>query len=362
MTSTGVADLGTVALLSLEPWDDTWRRNQHLAARLVTLGLVRRLWFVAPSVKLRRVPTTTPFEGVRVTTPTRLLPHHRGGAKQVGLQLIAQGIRRADVLWINDAPLGAQLLTPGQRTLYDVTDDWRSASQSVLDRGALIRSEDRLATRATTTVCSPVLAERWSQRYGVAAQVIQNGVDLAGHRRACPVTLPGDGPHAVYVGTLHPERLDIGLIERLAVTVPMAIHLVGPDCLGLEARARLRGLPNVYLHPPVGHEQVPSVLAAADVLLCPHVIDDFTLSLDAIKSFEYLASRRPVVATASSGFQALPEGPLFRVVPTGDFVAAVQEVLQMSPDTSPAPVAPSDIDWDDRARSFAVALAEARRA
>ena len=354
--------LDTVALLSLEPWDDTWRRNQHLAARLVTLGLVRRVWFVAPSAKLRRVPPTTPLEGVRVTTPTRLLPQHRGGAKQVSLQLIAQGIRRADVLWINDAPLGARLLTPGQRTLYDVTDDWRSASQSVLDRGALIRSEDRLATRVTTTVCSQVLADRWSQRYSLVAQVIQNGVDLAAHRLARPVALPGDGPHAVYVGTLHEERLDIGLIERLAATVPIAIHLFGPDCLSSEARARLRGLLNVHLHPPVGHQQVPAVLGAADVLLCPHVIDDFTLSLDAIKSFEYLASRRPVVATASSGFQALPQGPLFKVVPTREFVTAVEEVLQMSPNTPPAPVAPSDIDWDDRARAFARALAEARRA
>src|SRR4051794_13181470 len=35
-----------VVLLSLDPWDEVWRRNQHLAVRLVRLGLVESLVFV----------------------------------------------------------------------------------------------------------------------------------------------------------------------------------------------------------------------------------------------------------------------------------------------------------------------------
>ena len=355
------APLGTVALLSLEPWDDVWRRNQHLAVRLVRLGFVERIWFVSPASKLRFTPPDRPMDRLRVTTPIRLLPHHRGAVQQIRFQLLLQGIRKADVLWINDATLGSRLLTAGQPTLYDVTDDWRSAKRSPADRRDLIRSEDRLATRATTVVCSQVLADRWEQRYGVHADIIQNGVDVASHRDAPRITLPGPGPHAVYVGTLHEDRLDVDLVVTLANEAPVTIHLIGPDCLTQSSRTRLRELSNVYVHPPVPHVRVPSVLASADVLLCPHIVDDFTLSLDAIKSFEYAASGRPVVATASSGFQAMPSSHALQVVSSDSFVQAVCDVLRRSPELAKTAPQLTGIDWDDRAVVFARHLADAKR-
>ena len=61
-------------------------------------------------------------------------------------------------------------------------------------------------------------------------------------------------------------------------------------------------------------------MASADVLVCPHRVDSFTLSLDAIKSFEYVASGRPVVATPTSGFQALAEYEGVHVVDSARFV------------------------------------------
>ena len=73
---------------------------------------------------------------------------------------------------------------------------------------------------ATTVVCSQVLAERWRARYGVALRLVQNGVDLAGHEAATPRKSAGGGPHMVYVGTLHAERLDVALLLRLARAMP----------------------------------------------------------------------------------------------------------------------------------------------
>jgi glycosyltransferase involved in cell wall biosynthesis len=106
----------------------------------------------------------------------------------------------------------------------------------------------------------------------------------------------------------------------------------------------------VVLHGPVPAAQVPSWLVAADVLICPHRVDDFTLSLDAIKAHEYLATDRPVVATPSCGFQELRADGL-SVVERGSFVDEVTKSIGSGPFERPAPAS-----WADRATSFAAVL------
>ena len=86
-----------------------------------------------------------------------------------------------------------------------------------------------------------------------------------------------------------------------------------------------------------------------DVLVCPHLVNDFTLSLDAIKAHEYLATDRPVVATPSSGFQSLQAEGL-QVVDRGAFVAAVRDALSL-----PA-MQRDSVGWDVRTREFAAVL------
>ena len=94
-------------------------------------------------------------------------------------------------------------------------------------------------------------------------------------------------------------------------------------------------------------------LVSADVLICPHRVDDFTLSLDAIKAHEYLATNKPIVATPSCGFQnATAEG--LSVVPRDAFVAAVSRAIGSGPFARPAPAS-----WTDRAAAFATVLRQA---
>ena len=341
-------------MVSLEPWDGVWRRNQHLVAQLVAQGSVGEVRFVSPATKLRHVARARPLPGVEVRTPHLLLPRRRGGEALLAAE-VRGWTRSCDLLWINDARLGLEVLRPGQLAVYDVTDDWRTAQMSDADRAALVRAEDALAGRATTVVCSQVLAERWVDRYGVLPAVVQNGVDLAAHEAATPQFLPGPGPHLVYVGTLHRERLDVPLVVALAAMPGVGqIDLVGPDCLDEASRVALLGTGRVVLHGPVGHQDVPGIMAGSDVLLCPHVVDDFTMSLDAIKSFEYLATPRPVVATPTSGFQLLTDVPGLQVVPAASFPSAVAGALAAFRGGWEGRAAGAG--WTRRAQQFAIAL------
>jgi len=335
--------------VSLEPWDMVWRRNQHLAATLVRSGVVTSLTFVNPptgglALRARR---HRPIPGIEVVTPPLVVPRRWGG--HVVLSTWTRRVLEPiDVLWVNDARTSVAAVRPGVPAVYDVTDDWREMPQRSEDRARLIAAEDRLARTATTVVCSDVLAERWQERYGVDPTVIRNGVDPTASGDG-PRRFDGAGLQIVYVGTQHANRLDVELIAELAVAKVGTVHLVGPDCLVGSVRARFDEL-GVRRHGPVPAEEVPSWLASADVLICPHLVDRFTLSLDAIKSHEYLATEKPVVATPSSGFQSL-SAPGLTVVGRDGFVAAVRAASLAGPVERTPPST-----WADRGRDFGAVL------
>jgi glycosyltransferase involved in cell wall biosynthesis len=340
-----------LGMTSLEPWDDVWRRNQHLASRLVGNGTAASLIFVEPprgglAVRARR---RSPLPGIEVVTPPLLVPRRYGGHR-----LVARWLRRVltgvELLWINDPVAGVGALRDGVPAVYDVTDDWRKMPQSMAERARTVAAEDVLARHARTVVCSDVLAQRWTDRYGVLPAVVHNGVDVAAISNARPTTPAGPAPHAVYVGTLHENRIDIDLVLELARAWPGTVHLVGPDHLDPKSGARLAGA-GVHLPGPVPSGEVAGWLVAAEVLIAPHLVDDFTLSLDAIKSHEYLATDRPVVATPSSGFQALPATPGLTVAERAAFVEATVAAEGTGPFARTVA-----IDWDQRAVQFAAEL------
>jgi teichuronic acid biosynthesis glycosyltransferase TuaH len=340
--------LGKVVLISPERWDEVWRRNQHLVSRLPALGLADHVTFVNPADRSRG-DAYSPVPGVTVVSPRRLIPKRLGGLRMVARSLKRTDVRQCDTLWINDATTGAYMLghTPA---VYDVTDDWRTFRLTPRERRRLVAAEDILARRARTVVCSEELRRRWQERYGVEAVIVRNAVDVAAIRRASPIDLGADGPHVGYVGSLHDARLDIALVLKTIDAMPAGrLHLVGPDSLSEASRHALSSHPNITLHGKVPATDVPSWLVAFDVLICPHVVTPFTLSLDAIKAYEYLATSRPIVATPTSGFQQL-EAPGLTV--TGDsFVDAVGLAAKQ-----PGTYHRSVPDWDDRARQFADAL------
>lgn len=343
-----------IALISLEPWDDVWRRNQHLAAQLVGQGLAEWVTFVEPPLLgTRATVSRTPLPGVDVVAPPLVLPKRLGGLQLTAWHLRRTVLRNIDVLWVNDPTLGVRCLSPGQPAVYDVTDDWRSFGFPARIRRRIVRAEARLAREAGTVVCSEVLRDRWQQRYGVAATLVHNGIDADAWAVAEPFALPGTAPHVGYIGTLHDERLDINLVLRLAGDERIgALHLVGPDALSEKSRAALRNQPRIRLHGPVAAADVPSWTKSMDVLISPHLVSDFTLSLDAIKSYEYLASGRPVVATPTSGFQLVDRSRV-TIARAPEFLDGIAKATQ---EAHPPLREATDISWGSRAQHFSLAL------
>ncbi|HEY0188905.1 MAG TPA: glycosyltransferase [Cellulomonas sp.] len=325
---TGSRDL---VVVSLEPWDQVWRRNQHLVAGLLADDPGLRVLFVEPPVDhlhdLRRgAPLTVGRRLRRLTAqdgaaegrtwayrPTKWLPRRfapgADARRARGIARVARRLGMRDpVLWVNDPDGAAVLAATGWRALYDVTDDWLRAVRDPAEHERTAANERALlAGCAEVVVCSPALARTKGTDRPVT--LVTNAVDVDAYRtpQPRPADLPA-GDYAVYVGTLHPDRLDLGACLRLATHLRAAdarLVLVGPPLLDALDVTRLEAAGALLLGPRPA-TRVPGYLQHAAALVVPHVVDDFTDSLDPIKLYEYLAVGRPIVSTPVAGFRDQP--------------------------------------------------------
>ena len=354
-----------LVVCSLERWDDVWRRNQFLTDVLLRRNPDLRVLFVEPPadplhdlLRGRRPssPRVRPFgyQGrLRVFRPLKVLPRRAGGVvdgllrRQLRSAVRLAGFRRP-ILWINDVTYAPLAREPRWVSVYDVTDDWLAAPFSARERERLA-ALDRVALREAdaVVVCSPALERSRGRTRPVT--VVANAVDVDHFRRpqSRPPDLP-DAPVAVYVGSLHESRLDVDLVVELARALPtVQVALVGPNSLDERSRTRLAAEVNVHLLGSRPYAQVPGYLQHAGVIVVPHLVNEFTESLDPIKAYECLVTSTPAVATPVAGFREL-EGRVV-IAPREAFPQAVEAALCGRNGRVLAGSVPS---WEDRAREF----------
>ncbi|GAB3611875.1 glycosyltransferase family protein [Humibacter ginsengisoli] len=356
-----------LVVVSLEAWDGVWRRNQYLVDGVLRLRPDTEVLFVEPptdplhDVLSGRRPQRA--RGARVGgydgrlvlyQPTKALPRLAGpAADSLLVRGVLQAVRRlgwADgVLWINDPGSAPLVDALGWPVLYDVTDDWVHADRGGREHSR-IRAADRMLLKrsAEVVVCSTALAATKGAARSV--HLIPNAVDVGRYRADAPrpSDLP-EGPVALYVGTLHEDRLDVDLVLRTADAARAAggtVVLVGPNALTGRNRDRLAGHPAVAVLGPRDHDTVPGYLRHADVLLVPHVVTAFTDSLDPIKLYEYLAVGRPIVSTPVAGFRETKGIAIARPHAFPATVAMDLATRRPSIDYGSVP------DWRDRVDAF----------
>jgi glycosyltransferase involved in cell wall biosynthesis len=365
-----------LVVCSLEAWDEIWRRNQFMIAGLLDRDPGLEVLFVEPAadpindLRSRRRPQTgngfrrldAPGAGrLHTLQPTKWLPRVVGPpADRMLRSAVLRAVRRLGWhkpnLWINDPGWAALADLTGWPALYDITDDWLRADRGEREHDRLVRNEATLLRLAReVVVCSPELERVKGAHRPVT--LIPNAVDVGRMRTPVPrpVDLP-DGPVAVYAGTLHEDRLDVGLVLAVATALDQAgvghVVLVGPNALTPANTARLSACPRVALLGPRPYAQVPGYLQHAAALIVPHVVDAFTDSLDPIKLYEYLAAGRPVISTPVAGFRDSAAETVL-VADGEDFAAAVVRQLQRPAQSHRIKDVP---DWSDRVAAMATVI------
>jgi glycosyltransferase involved in cell wall biosynthesis len=295
--------------------------------------------------------------------PIKPLPRVLGGWSDASLaRQVARASEQVELvdptLWINDLDMTRLALETPWPVVYDITDDWLLASVPRRIARSRRRRERSLLQRADeVVVCSTGLQNTKGTFRDVA--VIGNAVDIEHFRapRPRPTDLPR-GQVAVYVGTLHEDRLDVELVTESARALPdVQFVFVGPDALNEASHALLRPMTNVHLLGPRPFRDVPAYLQHADVCVVPHVVSSFTESLDPIKAYECLAVGLPTLSTPVAGFRDV--GEPVHIASSEDFPNALRELIAR---TLPPVTSPRLPSWRDQAQHFADVLESGRLA
>ena len=372
----------TLVFISLEPWDDIWRRNQFLCAGLLRRSESSQILFVQPPCDNSYAIRTRNFAEVRASaslvsggyenrlqlfTPTKWLPNTLPLGRKLNEMSLKSQVRGALAslgwssthLWIN-AHEAASLLDAGiaVQSIYDITDDWTKFSGNQAHLKVVKQQDFKLCVGATEViVCSDQLFE--DKRNLVKANrlhLIPNGVHVDHYhavmdqsRPLHPVAQSWRKPVFGYTGTIHGDRVDVKLLSRIATVNPQAtIAMVGPNLLDAAVRLALSKHSNIVFTGAKPYAELPDIMRAFDVCMVPHVVTAFTESLNPIKLWEYLAAGKPIVSTNVAGFRDFPE--LVHVSDSQEgFLRNLDNALQELPSlASPRQAVAQQHSWDRR--------------
>ncbi len=129
--------------------------------------------------------------------------------------------------------------------------------------------------------------------------ILHNGVCEMNFHAEEPNDLSGiKRPMIGYVGVIS-ERIDFELVEYLAQNrSDYSFVFVGPfyGDVGRWVK-RLKRLKNVFFLGERHYNEISDYIASFDVCVIPHIVDEFTLSNDPMKVYEYIYAGKPVIST-----------------------------------------------------------------
>jgi hypothetical protein len=313
-----------VLVISNIPWDFVWQRHQTMAALWAREGNVvfcelpgiRRVrWADASRVlsRLQRLFFGESQRGERVGVPAHvevlrplILPATNAlfcAFNRLQLRrLLARNARLREgvglVITYSTSRTALNLLAavPHRQLVYDCTDDWLAVEG--IPR-FLAEDERKLLSQADLTlVPSETLRDRKS---AWARHCVRLPHGAFVERFACADRVaPTDGRLTLlYFGHLHRQHLDFELIGQIAVGRPYwRIILVGP------VKTPHLFPANVQLVGQQVHDQLRVFAEQSDVLILPYVMNRYTAAVMPAKTYECLATGRPVVSAPLPGLVA----------------------------------------------------------
>lgn len=350
---------GAEALWVALPWTPA-----HLASRGIAARQRRQSW--------RGGRGTRPLSKLQVLSPLSLwqfrnTPGFRSaGAARLALSLTLPGIggqlrslgyAAPDVLWITD-PRHVDLLryVAPKRIVYRCPDHFAHFSDIP---PAVEQLERRLIARADVVTASSRALVEHLDALGARTLYVPNGVDADRFLGAAPgARLDAFArPRILYAGAMG-EWFDVQGVAALAAARPhYQVILAGPVRTDI---APLLALPNVVHLGALPYEEMPGLMAAADVGLVPFRRGGIGAAVNPIKMFEYLAAGLPVVMTGIGDLGGVEEGE--GVVLAGDERAFVDAVDAAVAEKARAETAPRLRDvarrhsWRARFRRISAAL------
>ncbi|WP_045747049.1 glycosyltransferase [Actinoplanes rectilineatus] len=359
------------------PYDGPAGTDRHIADALSRLTPVM---YVDPPVSAltqwRNPEQARSWQAPLLSSPrpglTRLAPRVAPGMHQPVLHhltppLMRRAIRKAVSA---NGPVAAVISTrvedllhavPARRTVFYATDDLVAGADLIgIPRDRLAAQEQATLRRAEqVAVISLPLQERYAA-LGHPSTVVPTGCTPEAYANVDTAGIPEDarlpGPIAGFVGHVN-DRIDLSLLEAVADR-GVSLLIVGPVAAGYQSSrfAALAARPNVWHTGPKAFDDLPGYLRVIDVGLTPYADTPFNRSSFPIKTLEYLAAGRAVVATPLPANDWLATPLITEAAGPAGFADAVERALRVplqGCDRAERRAFAARHTWTDRARVLA---------
>jgi glycosyltransferase involved in cell wall biosynthesis len=193
--------------------------------------------------------------------------------------------------------------------------------------------EPLLLAKSDVCVANSYYFRDYCKQFNPHSYFVGQGCDLTMFTNRDDLAIPEDiaainGPRIGYVGALESLRLDLGIIEHIALQHPdWSIVLVGPED-SVFKKSSLHDIKNIYFLGPKKPDELPAYIKGFDVCLNPQVISNVTIGNYPRKIDEYLAMGKPVVATATQLMRNVFAAHTYLGLTKEDYVLLIEQALR----------------------------------
>lgn len=189
--------------------------------------------------------------------------------------------------------------------------------------------EPKLIKSADLVVNNSTLYAEYGAQFNKHSYMVGQGCDIAlFNDDVRSIEIPSElsllkAPIVGYVGFLSARRLDIKLLEKIALELnSWSLVLVGPEDEDF-ARSQLHNLPNVHFLGSRAPEKLPNYIKGFDVAINPQLINEATMGNYPRKIDEYLALGKPTVGSATKAMEYFKDVAFLAKNPS-EFVELIQ--------------------------------------
>ena len=176
-------------------------------------------------------------------------------------------------------------------TVYDCVDDYKGYPRVPKDMG---ETEHELLRRADLVSCTSTSLLEGARQVRPDAVLNGPGVDFDAFNAGAGSYEPGGEIKTVcYFGYIGRVEMDYSILEAVA-GAGFTLRLIGDRG---NARKGLFEMPGVDYRGEVSHGELPAAFEGVDAFIIPYKVDELSRNISPSKTYECLATGRPVVAT-----------------------------------------------------------------
>jgi glycosyltransferase involved in cell wall biosynthesis len=247
---------------------------------------------------------------------------------------IQKAIRRlgfSNVILFNDNDMVRgfymkELLKPAVSVYY--SRDYMLAVPYWKKHGAAL--EPKIIAKADVCVANSTFLADYCRQYNQRSYYVGQGCDLSLYtalRQETPADVTAiRRPVIGYTGALISFRLDLEILLFIArQKKEWSLVLIGPEDEDF-AKSELHHLPNVHFLGSKNAADLPAYIQSFDVCINPQVVSEVTIGNYPRKIDEYLAMKKPVVATKTPAMSAFADH-VYLAQTKEEFVALLEKAL-----------------------------------